>query len=336
MRLAATRRGCCESLKMKPYPYYSAGGRRVPAPVNTVAPVASGTPGIGNLLSSTDGTWLGAPTFTYQWTRSGAPIGGETANTYAQVAADIGHSIVCEVTGTNAGGSATANSNSITWTVDLPGSLSLDLDPAVGVTEAAGLVSSWADPTSGNAATEATVAYQPTEVLGGGPSGQDAIDFATAASARKLKTGPIGLGSAVTVCVVVQTPPAGLNSYICDGGTADASRMIRRINNDFQMFAGSGIIIPAPAENTWVYLIAVFNGASSKFSLNGAAPVLGNPGAGASTGHTIGAPGGASGTNPTFGCRKRIGRHLVYNQALSDAHVANVAAYLANWMAGAV
>jgi hypothetical protein len=88
----------------------------VPAPpVNTVAPVASGSPVVGQTLSVTDGTWTGdAPiTFTYQWQRDGGDIGGATANTYLLTAADVGAMIRCVVTGTNAAGNSDANSNAL-------------------------------------------------------------------------------------------------------------------------------------------------------------------------------------------------------------------------------
>lgn len=84
-------------------------------PVNTVAPVASGVVRIGELLSTTDGTWTGtpAPTYAYQWTRDGSPIGGATSATYTVVAADINALIACEVTATNSAGSAMEPSNDL-------------------------------------------------------------------------------------------------------------------------------------------------------------------------------------------------------------------------------
>ena len=88
----------------------------VSLPVNTVAPVISGSTTLGSVLTTTDGTWTGtAPiTFSYQWKRGGVSIGGATASTYTLVAADSSANIICEVTGTNAAGSVAANSNTIT------------------------------------------------------------------------------------------------------------------------------------------------------------------------------------------------------------------------------
>ena len=81
------------------------------APVNTVAPVVSGTATVGQILSTTDGTWTGSPSITYQWQRAGSNISLATNNTYTLVNADAGNAIRCVVTATNIGGSNSANSN---------------------------------------------------------------------------------------------------------------------------------------------------------------------------------------------------------------------------------
>jgi hypothetical protein len=95
----------------------SSGGS---APVNTVAPVASGTVTIGGTLSVTDGTWTGSPSFTYQWRRAGANIGGATSNSYTPVAADIDDTVAidCVVTAVNAFGSASQDSNNLSFAPD--------------------------------------------------------------------------------------------------------------------------------------------------------------------------------------------------------------------------
>jgi len=86
------------------------------APVNTVAPVISGTPTVGQTLSSTTGTWTGnpTPTYTYQWKRNGSNIASATSSTYILVQADATFAITCAVTGTNVVGAAEATSNSLT------------------------------------------------------------------------------------------------------------------------------------------------------------------------------------------------------------------------------
>ena len=86
------------------------------APVNTVAPAVTGTASFGSTLTTTNGTWTGAPapTFTYQWQRVTTNISGATSSTYVLVAADVGNTIRCVVKATNtiAPSGVTANSNS--------------------------------------------------------------------------------------------------------------------------------------------------------------------------------------------------------------------------------
>ena len=72
----------------------------------TVLPVVSGTLTIGQTLSTTNGTWAGAPTFTYQWQRCSpgcADIDGATADTYIIDAADDGARLRALVTATDRG-----------------------------------------------------------------------------------------------------------------------------------------------------------------------------------------------------------------------------------------
>jgi hypothetical protein len=82
-------------------------------PVNIVAPAVTGTATVGQTLSTTDGTWTGAPapTFSYQWQRNSVDISGATSSTYVLVEADIGNPIRCVVTATNPLGAVSANSN---------------------------------------------------------------------------------------------------------------------------------------------------------------------------------------------------------------------------------
>ena len=70
-----------------------------PPLVKTVAPVVSGTRVVGETLSSTTGTFTGAPTsYTYQWLRDGSPIVGATSSTYVLDGADAAHTLRCAVT----------------------------------------------------------------------------------------------------------------------------------------------------------------------------------------------------------------------------------------------
>jgi hypothetical protein len=86
-------------------------------PVNTVAPVVSGTATLGQTLSTTNGTWTGTATitYTYQWQRGGGSsytnITSATNSTYTLVQADVSLRVRCVVTGTNGVGNSSANSN---------------------------------------------------------------------------------------------------------------------------------------------------------------------------------------------------------------------------------
>ena len=63
---------------------------------------------------ATPGTWAASPTFTYQWLRNGAAIGGATSATYATTTPDDdGATLQCRVTATTADSVAQAVSNRV-------------------------------------------------------------------------------------------------------------------------------------------------------------------------------------------------------------------------------
>jgi hypothetical protein len=84
-------------------------------PVNSVAPVVSGTPALGQTLSCSSGSWTGVTplTYTYQWLRNGSAIAGATGSSYAVQTADQGQGLSCGVTATNSDGHASATSNTL-------------------------------------------------------------------------------------------------------------------------------------------------------------------------------------------------------------------------------
>lgn len=89
------------------------------APVNNSSPALSGEARIGEVLTTSDGNWLGYPVpgFTYQWLRcnaSGAsclPIANETSSTYTLAAEDVGVTVRARVVATNSEGSASKESS---------------------------------------------------------------------------------------------------------------------------------------------------------------------------------------------------------------------------------
>lgn len=84
-------------------------------PVNITAPYVSGVNIEGETLSCTMGTWDNEPTsYAYAWQRGGMTVGTDQ-NTYTLGPDDVGGSISCIVTATNAAGStASPPSNAIT------------------------------------------------------------------------------------------------------------------------------------------------------------------------------------------------------------------------------
>jgi RHS repeat-associated protein len=87
----------------------------VKAPVNTAAPTLSGNAVTGQSLTVSNGSWDHEPgKYTYQWFRDGNAIAGATAQSYTLTAADLERGVHARVTASNVGGSAAANSNSVT------------------------------------------------------------------------------------------------------------------------------------------------------------------------------------------------------------------------------
>jgi hypothetical protein len=97
------------------------------APFDVAAPAIAGTPAVGQLLTCSTGTWNGEPplTYGYKWLRDGVAVAGASANTYAVSTADVGESLICEVTATNKGASASA----ISAAVSVPAGTRIDTGP---------------------------------------------------------------------------------------------------------------------------------------------------------------------------------------------------------------
>lgn len=92
-----------------------AAGQAVPS--NTAPPKVTGTPQVGQTLTTDNGSWTGSPTsYSYSWVRcdaSGAGCVGEangTTRSYTLIGIDRGHTIRVKVTATNADGGTTAES----------------------------------------------------------------------------------------------------------------------------------------------------------------------------------------------------------------------------------
>lgn len=93
----------------------AAGGPTAARPAATAAPTVAGTAVAGQSLTSSVGTWTGAPSsFAYQWRRCSASgvqctaIVGATAATYTLTPDDIGATVSLIVTASGKGGSTSA------------------------------------------------------------------------------------------------------------------------------------------------------------------------------------------------------------------------------------
>lgn len=167
----------------------SGGGGGSP-PVNTVAPVISGTSPyyVGSTLTTTDGTWTGspAPTFTYQWRLGGVNISGQTANTYVIQNDNMAGSVDCVVTASN-GNLPDASQASNALTIFTPASVAggvanvvwHDMADTSTITQVAGAVSLINDKFGNGVnynSTQATGVNQPitgTRTL----NGRNVLDF---------------------------------------------------------------------------------------------------------------------------------------------------------------
>ncbi len=76
-------------------------------PVNTVLPLITGDTA-GDVLSTSNGTWTGSPTFTYQWFLDGVAIAGEDEDEVITDEAWAGQTITVVVSGSNGAGTSIA------------------------------------------------------------------------------------------------------------------------------------------------------------------------------------------------------------------------------------
>ena len=200
------------------------------APVNTSLPTVSGSNVEAQTQTAGNGAWSGSPTsFAYQWedcNSSGtgsSNIGGATASTYKLLSGDVGHTIRLVVTATNAGGSAAAASPASAVVLPLapvntspPTVTGSDVE---GETLTAGNGSWSGNPTSvtrrwedcnssGGSCSNINGASGSTYKLVSADVGHTIRVLVTATNAG----GSTGASSAQTAVVLVDLPPAPVNS----------------------------------------------------------------------------------------------------------------------------
>lgn len=304
----------------------SLGAPSVVAPANSVLPAISGTLNLGQLLTTSDGTWSGSPTFTYQWKRGGVAIGGATNNTYTTVLADVGTTITSTVTATNAGGATDATSAGVvifgpTTIAGLQAWLRADAlalnnnDPVASWTDSSGLA---------HHAVQASGTLQPlyqTNQVNSLPAllfdGVD--DF--------LQTGVFTLSHPCTAFVVVKQVTWTGSDRIHEGRSAGNTLLLRQnsATPSIQMVGtNSGTTVVGPAIGAWGLVTEVWNAASSAIAINGGADAAFDLGvAKTPNGLSLGSShAGISNGNVS------IAEFIVYDTALSAPSIALVKAYL--------
>jgi hypothetical protein len=99
--------------------WYAANNQQTTV-TNTSAPTISGTAEVGQVQTSSTGSWSVTPTsYAYQWKRDGAAISNATSSTYTAVSADANTTLTVTVTASASGytsGSATSTGRNITET----------------------------------------------------------------------------------------------------------------------------------------------------------------------------------------------------------------------------
>jgi lysozyme len=189
-----------------------AGGGTVARPVATSLPTVSGTAQVGQTLTSSVGTWSGAPSsFTYQWRHCDptgaapcAAIAAATTSTYTLTPGDIGATISLVVTATGKGGStsATAATTAAVAAAPVPAAVT---GSAVAQPALAGAVVT--------SDAQATVTWQPGAI----PFGST-VSLATVGQAIVLTVAPAVVQLPWPVDIAFANAPAGsVVGYSPDG-----------------------------------------------------------------------------------------------------------------------
>ena len=229
------------------------------APINTVAPVVSGTASVNSTLSCTTGTWTGtpAPTFSYQWYRYlSTPIGGATSSTYLVTIPDVGNILYCKVTATNSTAAVGVDSNQTAIVIT-----SVPTAPTIGTATA--LISG----------TSATVTYTASSNNGG-----VAITSYTAVSSPSGITGSLATAGSGTITVNSLAPLTSYtftvfatNSVGNSASSAASNSITTPVATGQQAYTASGTYTwIAPASVTFASAVAVGGGGGGLRSGGGA------------------------------------------------------------------
>ena len=205
-------------------------------PINSGAPVISGSTALSSILTSTTGTWTNSPnSYVFQWKRGATNIGTNN-NNYTLVAADSGAAITCVVTASNGSGSSSpATSNTLTaQTYTAPANT---LAPVIsGTTTLGSTLSSTTGTFTGNPTP--TYAYQWR---------RNAVNITSATGSTYVL---VSADSAAAItCVVTATNALGNSSATSNTITADT--YATAFTSTWLVTAGETITLPYEVAGTY-------------------------------------------------------------------------------------
>ena len=208
-------------------------------PVNLRPPAITGTEGIGQVLSASDGLWIydpsegGAPSQSWQWYRNGGAISGATTNSYTLTAADIGQVLSVDETLSQASGSRSATGllegTSFQPSQDSQAFAWWDSADLATITTSGNSVSSWVDKTGGAALLQTFAPQQPesgTRTL----NGLNTIDFAGGQHLAVARNFPASGDMSIHMVVEIDSISNLYEAVLAIEAT-----------NDFQVDAGSSL-----------------------------------------------------------------------------------------------
>ena len=182
----------------------------------------------------------------------------------------------------------------------------------------------WGDLSgSGNNLTQATSSKRPL-YKPGTLNGKPVLDFD---GSDDFLSAVFALSQPVTiVCVARAENPASTDTLFDGGSPGNTMRLFTTNGGNLALFGGAQITSPALDPSEWGALSAVFNGASSSLSKDGATLASGNAGTASPGGLHLGLFGNGSSAPG----EAQFAEFFIYDRALTASERARVEAYLAN------
>ena len=199
-------------------------------PINTVAPVVTGTAQVRQTLSCTQGTWV-SPTpissYAYQWQHGTTNIPGATSSSYTISYLYSGETIRCVVTATSESGSTGSPSNS-TAAVAITTPLAPTIGTATSPTNTSGLVQFVPNPDNGGSVVTSYTATSTPGSLTGTAAG-------TPITVNGLTTGTYYAFTVHATNSAGDSPESGFSNDILPGASAPVNSVAPSISGTAQV-----------------------------------------------------------------------------------------------------